>query len=342
MGATRKLIRPRRLIQGDTIGVVSPSSPVAAACPRRLRRGLEELDRRGFRVRLGAQATKKTGHTAGSRADRLHDLHAMVADPEVAAIISTIGGFSSHQLLDELDFDLFRQCPKVLMGYSDITALLVAVHARTGLVTMLGPAVLPQFGEFGGVHPYTWANFERVVMHAEAPGELWPSPEWIHERLRWDQEDDRPRWAVPNPGPRTLRPGRAEGPILAGNAGTLLLLAGTPYWPDMDGVILCLEEDEDESPATIDRMLTQLRHMGVYDRIAGLVLGRFHPQVGFSDEDPLESIVLESIRGYTFPVVLDLDFGHTDPMLTLPLGVRALLDAAPDRPRLALLEPAVE
>lgn len=341
MHATCVAIRPRRLARGNTIGVVSPSSPVAAACPRRLRRGLEEFERRGFQVRLGAHATKATGHTAGSPADRLHDLHAMVTDPAVSAIVSTIGGFSSHQLLEDLDFDLFRRHPKVLMGYSDITALLVAIHARTGLVTMLGPAVMPQFGEFGGVHPYTWANFERVVMRPEAPGELTPAPQWIYEHLRWEQEDDRPRRAVPNPGPRTLRPGRAEGPILAGNAGTLLLLAGTPYWPNVDGVILCLEEDEDESPATIDRMLTQLRQMGVYERIDGLVLGRFHPQVGFSAEDSLEAMVLESTRGYTFPVVVDLDFGHTDPMVTLPLGVRALLDAAPERPRLSLLEPAV-
>lgn len=337
----RSPVRPPRLRPGDLVGVVSPSSPVAARCPRRLRRGIAELERRGLRVRLGEHATAATGHTAGTVAQRLADLHAMFRDPEVRAVIATVGGYSSHQLLEDLDYDLIHRHPKLLIGYSDITALLVAIHARTGLVTVLGPAVLPQFGEAGGVHPYTWEAFTRVVMRPEPAGELEPAPEWTHEHLRWDEEDDRPRRFIPNPGPRTLRPGRAEGPILAGNAGTLLLLAGTPYWPDVDGVILCLEEDEEESPATVDRMLTQLRHMGVFARVAGLVLGRFHPRVGFSPEDPLEEVVLRATRGYDFPIAVDFDFGHTDPMCCLPLGVRARLEAAPDRPRLTLLEAAV-
>ncbi|PZN10566.1 MAG: LD-carboxypeptidase [Bacillota bacterium] len=334
-------IRPVRLAPGDVVGVVSPSAPAAAECPRRLRRGIAELGRRGFRVRLGRYATASTGHTAGTIAQRLDDLHAMFRDPEVRAIITTVGGYSSHQLLEDLDYDLIRRHPKLLIGHSDITALHAAIHARTGLVTVLGPAVMPQFGEYGGVHPYTWDMFVRVVMRLQPAGELEPAREWTPEKLRWDVADDRPRRYIPNPGPRTLSPGVAEGPILAGNAGTLLLLAGTPYWPDVDGVILCLEEDELESPATVDRMLTQLRHMGVFGRIAGLILGRFHPQVGFSPKDPLEEIVLRATRGYDIPIAIDFDFGHTDPMFPLPLGVRARLEAAPDRPRLVLLEPAV-
>ena len=326
---------------GDTVGVVSLSAPVVAECPRRYRRGLQELERRGFRVRPGAHVAARHGHTAGTPEQRLADLHVLWRDPEVRAILNTIGGYNSHHLLEDVDYEYIARHPKLFVGYSDITAIHVALHARTGLVTVLGPALLPQFGEYGGVHPYTWEHFQRVTMRAEAPGELRPSPEWTAEHLRWDVEDDRPRRFIPNPGPRTLRPGRAEGPILAGNAGTLLLLAGTPWWPRVDGVILCLEEDEAETPATVDRMLTQLRHMGVFGRISGLVLGRFHPRVGFSDDDPLDAVVLRAVRGYEFPVAVDFDFGHTDPIFCLPLGIRARLEAAPERPRLALLEPAV-
>ena len=335
------LRKPARLRPGDTVGVVSLSAPVAAECPRRYQRGLTELERRGFRPRPARHATARHGHTAGTPEQRLSDLHELWRDPDVKAILNTIGGYNCHHLLEDLDYEYIARHPKLFVGYSDITALHVALHARTGLVTVLGPALMPQFGEYGGIHPYTWENLRRVTMEAVPPGELAPSPEWTPEHLRWDVEDDRPRRYVPNPGPRTLRPGRAEGPILAGNAGTLLLLAGTPWWPQVDGVILCLEDDEAEQPATVDRMLTQLRHMGVFARIAGLVLGRFPPQVGFSEDDPLEEIILRAVRGYDFPVAVDFDFGHTDPMFTLPLGVRARLEADPKRPRLFLLEAGV-
>lgn len=336
-------LRPVRLRPGDTIGIVSPASPVAAYCPRRFRRGVEELEKKGFRVRVGEHALAATGHTAGGIGQRLADLHAMFADPEVKAVLCTIGGFNSHQLLEDLDFDLIRSNPKIFMGYSDITALHAGIWGRTGLTTFLGPALLPQFGESGGVHPYTWHWTERILMTPEPAGEVEPSRQVIHEVLRWETEDDRPRRQEPTPGPRTLRPGVAEGPILAGNMGTLLLLAGTPYWPGVDGVLLCLEEDEDETPASIDRFLTQFRQMGVYERISGLIFGRFRQEVGFSEEDPLDAIVEQATRGYSFPIALDFDFGHTDPMFPLPLGVRARLEApnAGRPPRFSLLEPAV-
>lgn len=335
-----QLIRPPRLQAGDLIGVVSPSSPVAHFVPRRLKRGVAELERLGFRVRLGRHATERRGHTAGSIQDRVVDLHEMFADPEVKAIITTIGGHSSHQLLDELDYDLIAANPKIFMGYSDITALHLGIHARTGLVTFLGPAVLPQFGEAGGLMLYVRQAFERTVCTAIPAGELQPSPEVVAETLRWDLEDDRPRRTTVNPGPRPLRSGVARGRIVAGNLGTMLLLAGTPYWPDLRGAILCVEDDETETPATVDRYFTQLRHMGVYDVIAGLVVGRFPPSVGFSAEDSLEEILLTATRGYSFPIGIDFDFGHWDPIFVLPNGVEAELSVG-ETARLAILEPAV-
>lgn len=334
------VIRPPRLRPGDLIGVVSPSSPVAHFVPRRLKRGLAELERLGFRVRLGRHATEKRGHTAGTIADRVADLHEMFADPEVKGIITTIGGHSSHQLLDELDFDLIAANPKVFMGYSDITALHLGIHARTGLVTFLGPAVLPQFGEAGGLMPYVRQAFQRAVCTASPAGDLEPSPVVVAETLKWDVEDDRPRCTTANPGPRALRSGLARGRIVAGNLGTMLLLAGTPYWPDLRGAILSVEDDETETPASVDRYFTQLRQMGVYDLIAGLVVGRFPPSVGFSAEDSLEEILLTATRGYTFPIGIDFDFGHWDPIFVLPNGVQAEL-AVGETARLAILEPAV-
>lgn len=337
-----QVIRPSQLQPGDTIGIISPASPIAAFCPRRLQRGIDELRNMGFDVVVGPHARERTGHTAGTILQRVTDLHDMFANSEIKAIITTIGGYNSHQLLDELNYDLIAQNPKILMGYSDITALLAAIHRRTGLVTFMGPAILPQFGEFGGMLDYTKHSFRSVLMETKSIGEIQPSSEWTDETLHWDSEDGRVRQTKPNGGMKVLKLGVAKGPLLAGNAGTLLLLAGTSYFPDMEGRILCLEDDEGESPATIDRYLTHLRQMGVYQKITGLVIGRFHSKLPFSEEDSLEQLLLAATRGFDFPVVYDADFGHTDPMMVLPNGVEARLDAMDVfRPKFEIVTSAV-
>jgi muramoyltetrapeptide carboxypeptidase len=285
----------------------------------------------GFKVISGQHVSKKTGHTAGSINNRLDDFHHMIRDPEVKAIIATIGGYNSHQLLEELDYSLISNNPKIIMGYSDITALLAGIHAKTNLITYMGPAIMPQFGEFGGLIDYTYHSFVRTLMNDKPIGVIDSSDQWMEEHLSWDVEDSRPRAVIPNTGMKILKPGQAKGPILAANMGTLLLLAGTPYFPNFDGKILCLEDDESEQPSTIDRYLTQFRQMGIYDRISALIIGRFHSHVGFNQEDSLLELLQIVTRGYDFPIVYDADFGHTDPMIVLPNGVKACLHASEEQ-----------
>jgi len=337
---TDKLIPPA-LAAGDTIGVISPASPIASECPRRFERGIANLEKVGFGVRVAPNARACCGHTAGTIAQRVDDIHTLFADPQVRAVVASVGGLNSNQLLEYLDYDLIARNPKILMGYSDVTALLLAVQRVTGLVTFLGPAVLPQFGEPGGLHPYTAQCLRRVLMCPEAPLELAPSRRSIHEAVRWDVDDTRRRRGVSHRGPRTIVPGTAEGPIVAGNLSTILVLAGSRYWPELDGAILCVEEDESESPASIDRMLTQLRTMGVFGRIAALLVGRFHPAVGFARRDSLRAVLATTTQGYDLPMAVDFDFGHTDPMFVLPNGVRARVELGAV-PRLVLLECAVQ
>jgi muramoyltetrapeptide carboxypeptidase len=257
----------------------------------------------------------------------------------VRCVLSTIGGYNTNALLDRLDYDLLRDDPKVICGYSDTTALLAAVWTQAGLVVTLGPALLPQFGEPGGIDPYSWDSFERTLMRAEAAGSVPASTGWTAERLEWDVDDDRPRRPEPNAGPRAVRPGEGEGPVVAGNLRTLLAVAGTPFFPALDGVVLCLEDDAEESIATVDRSLSQLRLLGAFERIAGLALGRFEPgsHIGAA---ALDDVVLAATAGSEFPIAADLDFGHTDPMSCLPWGVRARL-AVGAAVELSLLEAAV-
>jgi len=333
--------RPPALRRGNLVELLSPSAPVAAECPRRLARGIQALEAMGYRVRVPPEVIASHGHLAGSPLTRAEALNRALRDPEVRAIVSTIGGHNTNQLVELADYGALAADPKILLGYSDFSVLLVAAWHATGVVTFLGPAVMPQFGEHGGLHPWTAARLHEVLSSFTPAGRLPASGISIHEPLAWERDDVRPRTAVPCPGPRMLREGTARGPVVAANLGTMLTLAGTRHWPALDGVILCIEEDEVESPSTIDRMLTQIRLMGVLDRIAGLALGRFHPDVRFTEELPLADIVLQAARGTTMPIAIDFDFGHTDPMWTLPLGVNAELACRDGDAGLTLLEAAV-
>jgi len=292
-----------------------------------------ELERHGFQVRLGERVERPT-----DRAGKLADLHALFEDDEVGAIVCTTGGTDSHQLLDELDYELVSAHPKIFCGYSDFTALQGAISARTGLVTFMGPSLLSDWAEFGGLPAYTWTEWEATVMRPEPRGEIGVAREWSSEFTEWDNEDDRPRAWVPNPGPRRVRGGTAEGPLVPANLSTLLLLAGTRWWPDLDGGVLALEAAEEEQGWWVERSLHQLRQIGVWERTAGLVFGRCHPQSGIEPQE-LNGLLLDATRGTTLPIAADFDFGHTEPHCTLPWGVRARLDA--DTPSLAVLEAAV-
>jgi muramoyltetrapeptide carboxypeptidase len=327
------VIRPPALNPGDTVGIAGPSSDTAAGVPRRVARGVAELERHGFRVRLGEHVERPAG-----REGKLADLHALFEDDEVRAIVCTTGGTDSHQLLDELDYSLIAARPKVFCGYSDITALQGAIQVRTGLVPFMGPSLLSDWAEFGGLPEYTWTEWEATVMSPEPRGEIGVAAEWTAELTDWDKSDDRPREWVPNPGPRPVRAGTAEGPLVPANLSTLLLLAGTPWWPDLEGAILALEAAEEEQVWWVERSLHQLRQMGVFEQAVGLAFGRCNPGSKI-EPSVLDSLLLEATRGTALPVAADFDFGHTEPHCTLPWGVRARLDAG--GPSIALLEAAV-
>lgn len=242
-------------------------------------------------------------------------------------IISTVGGSNSSQLLEYIDYNSIITNPKIIIGYSDFTSVLTAITVKTDLVTYYGPALLPQFGEFEGINPYTLNYFKKNLCENISNFEVKPSKYWTEEFLAWDKEDTKPKKYNKNKGYKLLKTGIGEGIIVGGNMGTLLSLAGTSYFPDFNNKILFLEDDPDETPGTIDRYLTQFRHFKIFEKINGLVLGRFHTNVNFCKDYPLEKIILEATKGYQFPIILDVDFGHTEPMITIPLGNQAKIIA---------------
>lgn len=323
------MILPPALRPGETIGIVSPSWFGGETYVRRAMRGIATLERLGFRVRIGEHAFANHGWVSAPATERVADLHAMFADPDVRMILATIGGDHSCHLLPHLDWALIRANPKIVMGFSDISVLTNAITRETGLVTFNGPALMTDWAEHPEIPAYSRESALRLITQPMPYGRVGPAPWWTEEFLDWETgaDETRPRQRTPGTGWTWLREGVAEGPLLGGCLESLQHLRGTRWWPDLDGAVLFLETSElKPSPATIDALLMDLENMGDLPRLAGLVMARPY---GYDEADRL--LLHEVIRARTdrwgFPVLADIDAGHTSPIMTLPLGCRVCLDA---------------
>ncbi len=308
--------KPQGLQPGDTIGVVAPASPMR---PDRLQAGIDYLRRQGFRVVLGGHVRNQRGYLAGSDGERAEDLMRMFSDPEVKAIIAARGGYGTQRILDLLDYDVIAAHPKILVGYSDLTALQLAIWKRTGLVTYSGPMVAIEMGK--GIEPFTENSLWSVLRSPGFTG-VFPDP--------------------PDSSLRVFRGGVARGRLLGGCLSLLPTLLGTPYEPNFEGCILVLE-DIGEEPYRLDRYLAHLRHAGVLGSVAGVILGQFIDCAPSTDETPsltLEEVLEDYFGNLPVPVVAGFPYGHGDVKVTLPLGVEVEVDA--DRGAVRCLEPSVE
>lgn len=276
-------------------------------------------------MRPGKHVFDREGYFAGADADRAADLQAMFADPAVDALWCVRGGYGASRLLPLLDWDLIRANPKALVGYSDITALHMAIQRHAGLVTFHGPVAFRSFTS------YTVDALRSALWVPEAPIRLAAPPpfEKREGQVDWDNRVT------------TLVPGRARGRLLGGNLCLMSHLVGTPYLPDLRGGILFLE-DVEEAYYRIDRMLTQLWLSGALAGVAGVAFGKFtqcDPSPFFLQNRPLEEILAERFRALGIPAVSGLMIGHVDDQATVPVGCLAELDA--DAGTLTLLEPGV-
>jgi len=338
-------LRPPALNPGDKVGIVAPSFPCAAWFPRRLDAGLQ-----GLRLGLGVEPVvaehvhAARGYESGPVSERAAELQALLESPSIAAVFTTLGGFNSNELLPHLDLDALKGKPKIFVGYSDTTILQLALTSRCGWVTFSGPALMPQFGEYPAPLPFTLDNLRAVVTRDCTGLELPDARHRTNEFVDWGGDDAyaRARAMQANPGREVWREGTAKAPLFGGNIETLNFLIGTPWlaWPDE--FILFVEATEAEaSLPRIQRALVHLRQCGVFDRVRGLLFGQCpdaRPMAGRS----LRETVMQVLDDYRFPIVAEMSFGHGDPMLTLPNGCLASIDADGGRARVTLLESAVE
>ncbi|MBL0509814.1 MULTISPECIES: S66 peptidase family protein [Aeromonas] len=320
------LLKPPGLNPGDTIGFFSPSSAATAWAPNRFARAKAYLAAQGFELKAGSLTGEQDHWRSGSIAARADELNALIRDPQVRAIMSVIGGSNSNSLLPYLDFDALKRDPKIVIGYSDVTALLLGIHAQTGLVTFYGPALVASFGELSPLVDETLAGFLSVCMAggASLPHRLPTPTQWTEERLDWEHQT-RAKQCWPN-RLISVGTGRVRGRLIGGNLNTLAGIWGSPFMPSIERGDILLLEDSLKTAETVERAFTHLKLCGMFDRIGALVLGKhelFNAQG--SGKRPLD-ILLEVVGEPTFPILAEYDCAHTHPMLTLPLGIKAELD----------------
>ena len=309
---------------GATVAVVSTSWQGIAVLPERAARAVAAVESLGHPVRLMPHAAAAgdgvRDWVAGPPADRAADLHAAFADPDVGLVLSAIGGNHSGQLLEYLDFDLIAAHPKPFCGYSDTTTMLHAIHARTGLVTIYGPALLPEFGEIGGPDAEVVDWLLRIVCDPTTPGAL-PRVGWqaSEDRAATDAEG-RARRRIRGEPRTVLRSGVGSGPLLPGCLPILRNLADTGYEPEYAGRILLVEPPEPPyDPELADADLTWLRTSGRLEDLAGLVLARSDGWAATAVEQ-WHRCALDAARGYRYPVLAGVETGHPAPMLAVPVG----------------------
>ncbi|MEM9541363.1 MAG: LD-carboxypeptidase [Cyanobacteria bacterium P01_E01_bin.42] len=300
------LIKPRALKAGDTVGIITPSSPILDPDDRAKIPVL--LDSWGLRVKFAPHVGSR-GTFSESIGDRADDLHAMFADPEVQAIMMQ-GGYGAMQILDRLDWNLIANNPKIFVGFSDITALHLAIHQKTRLVTFHGPNPFSIFNE------YTSNTFQQALFQTQPLGILTNPPE------------DNPR--RPTHRLRTVRSGQGTGALIGGNLSLIAALMGTPFEIETAGKILFLE-DIGEGTYQIDRMLTQLRLAGKFAGVRGIIWAECN-RCGTNSPNSTSIYtlgeVIDGILGSVgVPVLSGMTLGHTANKLTLPLGIEATLDA---------------
>src|ERR671921_300531 len=320
---------PAKLRPDDEVRVVSPAVSLGFIPEDQHLTARERLEALGLRLSFSRNAEVMDRFDSSPVEGRVSDLHEAFADPGVRAMLTTLGGYNSNGLLGYLDYDLIRENPKILCGFSDITALATAIYARTSLLTYSGP----HFTTFGMKHgiDYTMEYFERCLMREE-PFEVLPADHWSDDPWYEDQEN---RDFVPNPGYEVMHEGEAEGKLLGGNLGTLCLLFGTLYMPDLEGSILLLEDDEEVNAVHFDRELQSLIHQPGFEGVQGIVFGKFQ-RASSMDQDTLTAIVESKRELDGMPVVAGASFGHTTPQFTFPIGGYGSLRAEEGTARLSI------
>lgn len=328
-------MKAKRIKNDLTIGVFSSSSPISATVPIRYDRGKEYLASKGFQIVDGNLFREQDFYRSGSIKQRADEFNQLLYNDEVQVLMAAIGGNNTNSILPYIDYEYLKNHPKIIIGYSDTTALLLGIYAKTGLVTFYGPALASSFGEFPPFVDMTFDYFKTIICDdISIPYEYKMPSVWTDEFINWSQQDrskeeNTNSWVC-------VTPGICRGRLIGGNLNTMEGFFGTEYMPEIKAGDILFIEDSLKDACTIERTFSMLKLAGVFERIGGIILGKHEK---FDDNGtgrkPYE-ILLEVLNDCQIPFLAEFDCCHTHPMFTMPIGCQVELNATDKR--IVLLE----
>ncbi len=308
------------------IGIYSPSSPATVTALKRYERAKLFLEEKNLQIVTGSLTGKSDYYRSGSPKERAEELNELLRNPDVDIIMSTIGGTNANSMLSYIDYEAFRQQPKIVVGYSDATAILLALYAKTGIATFYGPAFVPSFGEFEPLVNDTFKFFEDYFFKPQALPYEMPMPSyWSDEPVNWlektvDKKLKKNEWL-------TIQEGVVEGRLIGGNVNAMYGFIGTPYFPEiLEGDIL-LVEDCLKNAAIVEKNFAMLKLHGVFNKVRGIILGKHECYDDLGTGRQPYDILLEQLDGIEIPLLAEVDICHTHPMHPIAIGKRVKLDA---------------
>lgn len=314
------------LKKGDMIGIFTPSIPATVLSKERFKRAKAFLEAKGFIVVDGKLTGRLDGYRSGTPKERAEELNELLRNPEIKMIMPTVGGTNSNSILPYIDYEAFKQNPKFVVGYSDATAIILALYAKTGISTYYGPALIPSFGEFEPLVNDTYRYFKQYFMQQnDMPYEVPTPPFWSDEPVNWLEKTTNKKlykneWI-------TGHSGVAEGRLIGGNVNTMYGFIGSPYFPSIEQGDILLIEDGMKDASTVEKNFAMLKLHGIFDKVSGIILGKHELYDDLeTGKQPLD-LLIEQLDGLKMPILAEFDTCHTHPMHPLAIGKKVRLDA---------------
>lgn len=308
------------------IGIFSPSSPASVTALPRYERAKAFLEQKNLKIIEGSLTGKSDKYRSGTPKERAEELNELIRNPIIQMIISTIGGTNSNSMLPYIDYEAFKRNPKIIVGYSDVTAILLALYAKTGISTYYGPALVPSFGEFEPLINDTYKFFEEYFIKAQKlPYEIPMPVYWSDEPVNWlekiaEKKLYKNEWL-------TVKEGVAEGRLIGGNVNAMYGFIGTSYFPKITQGDILLIEDCSKSIAIVEKNFAMLKLHGVFEKVGGIILGKHECYDDLGTARKPYEVLVEQLDGMDIPILADFDICHTHPMHPIAIGKKVKLDA---------------
>ncbi len=325
------IIFPQKLNPGDEVRVISPSRSLSIISKETQEIANKRFAEMGLKLSFGKHVNEINDFNSSSIESRVSDFHDAFLDKNVKAVLTVVGGYSANQILDYIDWEIVRNNPKIFCGYSDITALNNSILSMSGLVNYSGV----HYSTFGmeQFFDYSLSYFKKCLMNDD-PYEIQPSDQWTDDPWFMNQNDRHP---IKNEGWMVVNEGKANGHIRGGNLCTLNLLQGTKYMPDIKDSVLFIEDDAESLPHTFDRDLVSLIQQPDFNTVKAVVIGRFQNGSHMTN-DLLLQIINTKKELKNIPIIANVDFGHTNSMITYPIGGYVEIDSNKKSPKINIIK----